>query len=190
MRPSIQLASGKFFDFSQYTAADIKITDIAHHLSNLCRFTGACREFYSVAQHSVLVSLIVPAEHALVGLLHDATEAYVNDLSRPVKSLTPDYKRLEKKLWPPIAERFGLPVKMPACVKEADNIAVVTEYRDLMPRVRGPRPGREGLEMVRPIAETIYPEDPSTARTKFLLRYRYLVKQRTKRDAEAARAAY
>jgi hypothetical protein len=73
MRPSIQLASGKFFDFSQYTAADIKITDIAHHLSNLCRFTGACREFYSVAQHSVLVSLIVPAEHALVGLLHDAT---------------------------------------------------------------------------------------------------------------------
>jgi hypothetical protein len=191
-RPSIQLASGKFFSFTNYTARDIEITDIAHHLANLCRFTGACREFYSVAQHSVIVSRIVPPEHALAGLLHDATEAYLNDLSRSVKRLVGlrGYRKLENEVWSVIAQRYNLPVKLPACIKEADNIAVVTEGRDLMPKVRGTRPGWEGLEDIRPLPEKIHPEDPSTARTKFLLRYRYLLKQRAKREAATALAHY
>ncbi len=134
--PSIQLASGKLFHFYGCRPEDIDINDIASHLSKLCRFTGAVRQFYSVAQHSVLVSAIVPPEHALAGLLHDATEAYINDLSRPAKSLAAGYCHYEKYyLWPVIAKRFGLPQELPACVKEADNVLLVTEKRDLMPPI-------------------------------------------------------
>src|SRR5690242_11754504 len=64
---------------------DIDIGDIAHHLSLVCRFAGACREFYSVAQHCVGVSYVCDPKDALWGLLHDAAEAYVGDMVRPLK---------------------------------------------------------------------------------------------------------
>ena len=69
--------SGNRFYFDDIMANDVNIQEIAHALSHLCRFGGHVREFYSVAQHSVLVSLLAPPEHALGALLHDATEAYV-----------------------------------------------------------------------------------------------------------------
>jgi hypothetical protein len=190
MRPSIQLASGKFFNFSSYTSADIEITDIAHALSNLCRFTGHCREFYSVAQHSVLVSRNVPEEFALEGLLHDATEAYVNDMARPLKLQLRAYIKIEDALWPVVAQHYGLPEKLPPCIKEADNRALVTERRDIMPKPRGHKDEWDWAKDIRPWKETIYPEDPRTARTKFLQRYRYLVKKRVARDAAGFYVGY
>lgn len=115
---------------------DVRIVDIAHHLSMLCRFTGAVRHFYTVCEHSVLVSYLVPSEYALYGLLHDAAEAYLNDLSSPVKhnwfSLW-GYRRLERKNMAAIAAKFGLPAEMPACVHEADQRMLRTEQCQLMP---------------------------------------------------------
>ena len=86
----ITTQSGKHFDFNNLSAADICIEDISCALSNLCRFTGHVQDFYSVAQHSVHVSYLVPPEFALEALLHDAAEAYCNDISAPRKRLLPD----------------------------------------------------------------------------------------------------
>ena len=111
---------------------EILIDDIAHALALQCRYGGHCRSFYSVAEHSVHVSYIVPPEHALVGLLHDATEAYLVDLPRPVKLMLPAYREIEDANWRVIAKKFRLPVSMPACVKEADAAICLAEQEALM----------------------------------------------------------
>ncbi len=77
----IQVRSGRKFHPLDPRPEDVDINDIAHALSNLCRFTGHCTDFYSVAQHSVIASQIVPPASALAALLHDASEAYMGDIS-------------------------------------------------------------------------------------------------------------
>jgi len=112
---------------------DLDIRDIAHGLSLLCRFTGQVKSFYSVAQHSLLVAANVPPEHARTALLHDASEAYLGDLSSPLKRSAglAGYRELEAQLEAVIAERFGLAFPLPADVKRADQMALATEARDL-----------------------------------------------------------
>lgn len=78
--------SGQQFDLLRPTASMIKPVDIAHALSRLCRFNGHTRAHYSVAQHSLIVASLVPVEHQLVALLHDAPEAYIGDMTRPLKA--------------------------------------------------------------------------------------------------------
>lgn len=114
---------------------DVRLLDIAHALSHLCRFTGHVETFYSVAEHSVRVSLAVPEEHAKWALLHDASEAYLADMSRPVKnfsSLGSEYRRLEADLMRVICDRFDLAHDMPLAVREADDVLLMTEKRDLL----------------------------------------------------------
>jgi len=129
----IQLRSGRHFDLLNPHPEDVQIEDIAHALSNLCRFTGHCDQFYSVAQHSLLVSAIVPAEHALAGLLHDAVEAYIGDISTPLKrTLDSSFVALEDLIQCTIAEKFGYVYPFSPEIKEADVVALSTEKRDLM----------------------------------------------------------
>jgi len=114
---------------------EIGIETIARALSRMCRYNGQLRddvEFYSVAQHSVWVSHHVPAKDALCALLHDATEAYIGDMIRPLKKAMPEFVEIEERLWGAIATRFGLPAEMPESVKLADNVALATEKRDLL----------------------------------------------------------
>lgn len=97
------------------------IEEIALALSNICRYTGHVNSFYSVAEHSVLVSRIVPVEFALCGLLHDASEAFLGDVSSPLKKLLPEYKRIEERVEAAIARHFNLPFPYPEAVHQADK---------------------------------------------------------------------
>lgn len=113
---------------------DIKIEDIAHALSNLCRYAGHTKEFYSVAQHSILVAEQCPDDCKLWGLLHDAAEAYIADLPRPVKRCLPDYKVIEEELLRTVAARFRLPYPIPQVVLDIDTKMLKIEHRDVMVR--------------------------------------------------------
>ncbi len=127
--------TGKKFHFLDPASDEIDIKDIAHHLSMLCRFTGATRLFYSVAEHSVRVSDILPERLKLAGLLHDAAEAYTNDISRPVK-YTHKLEKTDQVISMAIAEKYAVDMFSPL-VKNADNVLIATEARDLMPSTRG-----------------------------------------------------
>lgn len=107
--------------------------DIAHGLSNICRWGGHVKEFYSVAQHSVLVSYACPTK-PLAGLLHDASEAFLGDIISPLKSMLPGYKEIEHQLQDVIAFRFGLDGGDLRCkeVIDADMLLLAMERRDLL----------------------------------------------------------
>ena len=116
---------------------DVDIDVIAHHLARICRFNGAVKvEHYSVAQHSIIVSQLVPDDMAFMGLMHDAAEAYCGDQIRPNKVGLPDFQQLEARIWAAVAAKFKLPLELPPEVKDADNIALVTERRDVMPQAQ------------------------------------------------------
>lgn len=116
-------------------AGDFRIADIAHALANQCRFGGHCREFYSVAQHSVIVSNICALRDAMWGLLHDASEAYLVDVPRPVKYSRgmERYTEIERAFMAAICEQFGLGAEMPTSVHWADEALLALEARHLMP---------------------------------------------------------
>jgi len=127
----IQTLSGKHFDYLNAQTDDVDIEDIATALSNICRFAGHLPEFYSVAQHSVLCSQIVPQEYAFEALMHDAAEAYCQDIPAPLKRLLPDYRRIETLVDDLIRSKFGLPLHQSDLVKYADLTMLATERRDL-----------------------------------------------------------
>lgn len=172
----IQTYTGKAFDPLHPEAEALDVVDVAHSLALQCRFNGHCRVFYSVAEHSVRVSLAVPPGLALWGLLHDATEAYVGDLPRPIKHRLPDYQAAEERLMRLVAERFGLVWPMPPEVVEADTRLLATEARDLM----APPPAPWGIG-VGPLPERIVPWPAEEAERAFLARYAELT------GSEAAR---
>lgn len=174
---NMMTASGKPYWPADPRAEDIRITDIAAHLSRICRYNGALRpEFssYSVAQHSWLMSYKVPLEHALEALLHDAHEAYTGDFIKPVKlmledSVLPDLETLNDRV---IRKKYGLPKKMTPVVKEADRISAATELRDVLPESHGvswgdnvPAPWSDVV--IRPLTQ-------KRAETLFLQRFKEL----------------
>lgn len=151
---------------------EIVIEDIAHALSLICRFTGHCREFYSVAQHCCLAASYAPEGYRLWALLHDASEAYLTDISRPVKRYMADYKAYEAALEKVIADKFGLCWPMPSVVKAIDNQLLLTEARDLMP------PGSVSSWNLggEPFANTVQPWTPAVAEERFLTLFYNLTK--------------
>ena len=125
--------SGKRFNPLDASADDIDVLDIAHHLSNVCRYGGACKEFYSVAQHSVICSWLgSDADTNRWLLMHDASEAYIGDVISPLKmSYHYDiFREIEDRLMAVICERFELPITQPEEVHEIDILVRHTEMRD------------------------------------------------------------
>jgi len=186
----IMTASGRPFWPLEPRVEDVYIGDIAHHLSHLCRFTGAVREFYSVAQHSVCVSFALAAEPAvagslndlawwrqrgLYGLLHDASEAYLIDVPRPLKRDVrfSAYRDAEARVQKVIYSAFRLPVAgEPADLKVVDRRMLRTEQRDLMP----PPALAELRDDVAPFAFSVaQPWSPARARWRFLDRFEQLL---------------
>lgn len=147
----MQTFSGQRFYPLDPRPDEIDPRDIAHALSLLCRYGGHVDRFYSVAEHCVLMSEAVSAEHALAALLHDATEAYVVDVPRPLKRQLPGYREIEDRVWYVIALRFRIDLELPTAVKEADSRILLTERDALMPR--HDEWGVDGLEPL-PVAIT------------------------------------
>lgn len=124
---TIKTLSGRLIDPFNMKVEDINIYDIAHSLSMQCRYNGHVKRFYSVAEHSVLVSQHLPEEHKLWGLLHDATETYIGDMVSPVKQRLDSFNKLEDDIHRVVAEYFDLPVIMPDMVHRADKYILMRE---------------------------------------------------------------
>jgi 5'-deoxynucleotidase YfbR-like HD superfamily hydrolase len=135
----LQTYSGNAFYPKDGHITEIAIEDIAHALSHICRYNGHCRKFYSVAEHSVLVSRIIrqrwpnDLESIWAALLHDATEAYVGDVTTPLKVTMPQFMELEDKIALEIAKKFKITwsKRVVDRVKFADMTALSTEARIL-----------------------------------------------------------
>lgn len=149
-------------------AEDLDIRDIAHALSNLCRFTGQSRHFYSVAQHCVLASEWCPPSIAKWCLIHDAAEAYINDIARPVKRFFPLLKKAEQQILWMLSVSHDLPWPMPAEVHDVDMRMLATERRDVMGTATG---HWVSLERVKPFPDPIEAVEPLTAEAMFLARF-------------------
>jgi hypothetical protein len=137
----ITTASGKKLHFRDPREGEIDIKDIAHGLALCCRFNGQCKTFYSVAEHSIRVADNVPDIPVLKlrALLHDAHEAYLSDVPRPIKADMPQYKAIADHLQFRIHCKFNCTIENEdmagycnGAVKNADDIMLSTEKEFLM----------------------------------------------------------
>ncbi len=168
----IQTYTGRKFTPLSPQPEDIDIIDIAHALSLMCRFNGHCKDFYSVGQHAIIVSSMLSKDNALWGLLHDATEAYLPDMTRPIKQFFPNFKAVENTLGESVSRKFGLVWPYPDCVKKADMVVLVTELRDVMQNHPPPWNIEDGIE---PLKNRIIPIPPKEAEQQFLMRFKQLI---------------
>lgn len=171
--PSIQSRSGRYINFVTPDPSVFCIQDIAHALSHTCRFGGHTKDFYSVAQHSVLVSYLVPEDDQFAALMHDAAEAYVGDVPSPLKQLLPEYKAIEKRVENALFEKFGLHDGIPVSVKKADLIMLATEQRDLM-QAKSDDSEWQFIADITLAPFRIKPQSPEQARKSFLDRFNQL----------------
>lgn len=169
-RTAMLMASGFTFDLEAPCADGMPITDVARSLAYQPRWAGATREFYSVAEHSVMVSRLVPQAFALDGLCHDLDEAIIGDIASCVKVLIGrDY--LKARLDPikqALAKRFGFRLDGVE-VKCADLVCMATELRDLLPPA-----WMDFGHLPAPHSDKIVPIGPERAYSLFLDRYEEL----------------
>jgi hypothetical protein len=173
----IQVYSGGIVNPIKPAPNTIFIEDIAHALSLQCRFQGHTRRFYSVAQHSVAVAHRCPPELRLTGLLHDASEAYIQDMASPLKQdpvFGEHYRVVERRLMMVISGLFGAVYPLPQAVKEVDLRMLATEVPDLM----GGRPDDElwvpWIGNVEPFPHLPPPQTPARAEREFLTLFKQL----------------
>jgi 5'-deoxynucleotidase YfbR-like HD superfamily hydrolase len=181
--PYLQTVSGRWVNPFDPDPEQLDAGDIARALANLCRFGGHSRAFYSVAQHSVIVSRLVEerggdAEDAFAALMHDATEAYLGDMPHPIKHRSPlgaAFKAAEEDLEQAIRERFRIKPDVPE-IKRADRALLATERRTFSAETwHWPE-----LEGVEPLDLEITPLPPDEAARAFLQRFAELEKMRAR----------
>lgn len=134
-RAWIQTYSGGVFHILDPQQDEINIVDVGHALAMLCRFTGHVRRFYSIAEHCVLGSRLVPQKDALWFLMHDASEAFINDINRPLKHFTgigSEYLPVEANIMKAICQKFRLPAEEPSSIKKVDNAMLYAEKEQLL----------------------------------------------------------
>lgn len=170
----IQTYTGKRFHFLNPYFDEIDILDIAHALSNVCRFNGHCNRFYSVAQHSIIMSNLIEKEYALYALLHDASEAYIFDLLKPIKEISElsNYRKIEKDIQNLILFKYNLldlsiigiekakRLDIKLLATEARQLGLMTEYWETY--------------NIEPLNIKIKPMNPKKAENMFLKRFNEL----------------
>lgn len=164
--PYVSTFLGNRFYLTNPHIDDVAIEDIAHGLAYQCRFNGQTRAFYSVAQHSLMVMALVPAELRFAALLHDAAEAYLGDMVKPLKNLFPEFSVIEARVMEIIGQRFDIDLShLDPAIKHADLIALATEKRDLMPFSTESWAYLAGIDA---LPEVIQPLDPQSAKQAFM----------------------
>lgn len=129
----IRTYSGIYMNVFEPTMDMLSIIDIAHALSQQCRFGGHLEHFYSVAEHSLYCSYLIKDERLkFAALLHDASEAYLLDIPSPIKKKLSNYKEIEHNLMLLIAEKFGFQYPLHDEVKKIDEIMLQIEWDCLM----------------------------------------------------------
>ena len=133
----LQTFSGHRVSVMNPQTSQIHLGDIGYALAKQCRFNGHCDQFYSVAEHSVRGSVLAEEmcnkDAAREFLMHDATEAYLGDLIRPVKRMIPQFEDIEQGFWKAISDKFSLPYVHSEEVHYLDNVMVTWEKRDMLP---------------------------------------------------------
>ena len=132
---SILLRTGAMIDLANPDCTIVTIHDIASGLARNCRFAGqACnvRSYYSVAEHSVIASKIAPTRHAYAALMHDAAEGLIGDVTKPLKNMLPEYRKIEQRLENRLFARFMVNMDKPA-IKRIDAQMLEAEKRALIP---------------------------------------------------------
>ena len=167
LEPWIETFTGRKFYFLDPKEDQIDIRDIAHSLAFTCRYTGHSKRFYSVAEHSVLVSYM--ANNPLAGLLHDASEAYITDIASPIKPHLANYKELEDMIMHRIATKFGFDYPLDADIKDCDATQLKTEARHLLHSGGIPWAHLYPTTRAHGIRPSCY--DPETAERVFLERF-------------------
>lgn len=167
--------SGKKVDLLEPKPEMFDIRDIARGLANTCRFGGHTLRYYSVAQHSVLASRHVQQAFAFDALMHDAAEAYLGDVTAPLKALLPDYKAIEARFEAALFSHFGVGYPLSGYVKHIDRVLLATERRDLMPANDDEWPELGG---VVPLGRSIRPMGAELAEKVFLQRFEELKRRR------------
>ncbi len=163
----MQTYTGKQFWPIDPRADEIDIIDIAHSLSMQCRYNGHTRVFYSVAEHCCHLYDLAPAEHKLWALLHDASEAYLTDIPRPLKPFLAEYKAYERAVMLAVCEAFDLDSEEPDIIKELDIRILGDEKAALM--VDGPPWHHVG----EPLGAQLRGWKPERACHEFLIRFRH-----------------
>lgn len=176
--PAIQLRSGKMFYLLDPRPEDFEIEDIAAALAKINRYTGHTSVPFSVAQHSVMASEIAEPGDELWALLHDGAEAFVGDISSPLKrALKGVVAVVEEPILKCVIEKYGLSWPMPASVHHIDMVMLSTEKRCLMAQTV------EWPGLPEPLAEKITPWPWKTAEARFLRRFWHLMAAREERKA-------
>jgi len=174
MEPWIETVSGKKFYFLDPQPDQIDIEDIATALAHNCRYTGQAKGFYSVAEHSVAVCELT--NNSVEGLLHDASEAYLQDIASPVKAYLQNYKEMEDVVLKAIAKKFNFEYPYGPEIKYADVIQLSTEARHLLPSRGNDWNWEKIWAYGRPKRYGIIPRflPPKKARDLFLRKYEEL----------------
>jgi hypothetical protein len=165
----IQTYKGKKFYPLDPRPEDICIEDIAHALANTCRYNGHSRVFYSVAEHCVRMSEANLSGSPQWFLMHDAAEAYISDVPRPIKPMLKEFKDIENHIMTVVALKFKLEYPDYFAIRYADNVMLATEKRDLLL----PYP-QWGIELPEPLPIQINPWPSEMAERLFLKRAKEL----------------
>jgi uncharacterized protein len=173
MEPWIHTYIGKKFFPLDPKVSDIDILDIAHALSNKCRYAGHTINFYSVGEHSIHIhDYLLSKGYAKSiigwGLLHDAAEAYLFDIPRPIKNQIAGFEQLENNLLSIVAKAFGLPEVMPKIVKEIDFLMLGVEKDQAM--TSGPK-WQENIENMNRLPIILKFWKPKKCEKEFIKRF-------------------